>query len=136
MDKEDSVNLLMRVGFFRFAPLVSSVYGWNTVAELNILVLRPSQPGDLINHGGDIDNRLKTLFDTLRMPSEPEIPIEETPQRGEDPFFVLLQDDALITDFSIATDRLLTTSPSQNYVEIVIHVTLRKTRASMVNLFI
>ena len=134
--RTESVNLLRRVGFFQFAPLVSSVHGWNTVAELDILVLRPSQPGDLFNHGGDIDNRLKTLFDALRIPSEREIPEIDSGQSGESPFFVLLEDDALVTGFSVSTDRLLTTSESQNYVEIVIHMTVKKIRASMVNLFI
>jgi hypothetical protein len=136
IDKPQSVNLLRHIGFFRFAPLVSSVYGWNTVAELDILVLRPSEPGDLFNHGGDIDNRLKTLFDALRIPSEPEIPEIDVGESDENPFFVLLEDDALVTGFSVATDRLLTTSESKNYVEIVVHVTVKKTRASMVNLFI
>jgi hypothetical protein len=56
MGKPNDVNLLKDIGFFRFAPLVSSVYGWNTIAELNILVLRPSAPGLLGDTGGDIDN--------------------------------------------------------------------------------
>src|SRR6266851_4870380 len=53
-----------------------SLYGWNFVPlvteELNlicgldILFLRPSAPGQLVS-GGDLDNRLKTLFDALRI---------------------------------------------------------------------
>jgi len=58
-----------------------SLYGWNFVPfvteELNlicgldILFLRPSAPGQLVS-GGDLDNRLKTLFDALRIPEASE----------------------------------------------------------------
>jgi hypothetical protein len=72
----------------------------------------------------------------VRIPSESEIPEVDVGQSDEKPFFVLLEDDALVTGFSVATDRLLTTSEGPNYVEIVIQVTVKKTRASMVNPFI
>lgn len=134
--RPDQVNLLRRIDFFLFAPLISSVYGWNTIAELDILILRPAEPGALKDHGGDIDNRLKTLFDALRMPSASEIPTSSTPDTGENPFFVLLEDDALVKDFSVGTDRLLSAAEDTRYVEIIIKVTVKKTRASMVNLFI
>ena len=37
---------------------------------LKILFLRKEGPGKLILQGGDIDNRLKTLLDALKMPSD------------------------------------------------------------------
>jgi hypothetical protein len=48
-------------GNFRFIPLVSRNY--NLVCNLQITMLRNEEPGNLIRSGGDIDNRLKTLFD-------------------------------------------------------------------------
>src|SRR5258708_32431562 len=40
------------------------------VCELDILFLRPGPPSAIIKHGGDIDNRLKTLLDSLRIPED------------------------------------------------------------------
>src|SRR6266851_2022476 len=65
-----------------------SLYGWNFVPlvteELNlicgldILFLRPSAPGQLVS-GGDLDNRLKTLFDALRIPEANEMYADRVP---------------------------------------------------------
>lgn len=69
---------------FRFVPLVNQHYGLS--CNLDILMLRREQPGRIVMQGGDIDNRIKTLFDALRMPvNQDEI---DTPELGEDPFFV------------------------------------------------
>jgi hypothetical protein len=38
-------------------------------AELDVLLLAANLPGALIRRGGDIDNRLKTLFDALSVPA-------------------------------------------------------------------
>jgi hypothetical protein len=92
------------LGPFRFVPLVTKTNGLN--CKLEILMLRPSLPGGLLNNS-DIDNRLKTLFDTLQKPGEMAQIGNETPQNGEDPFFVLVQDDRLITHLSVETDMLL-----------------------------
>jgi hypothetical protein len=74
--------------------------------RLDILFLRSDRAGSLIK-SGDIDNRLKTLFDALRMPeSKAELGGYEKPIDDEDPFFVLLQDDKLITHISVETDVL------------------------------
>ena len=35
------------------------------VASLDIMFLRPEEPGLLVTQGGDIDNRMKTLLDAL-----------------------------------------------------------------------
>ena len=89
---------------YLFLPLVSKERG--IACSLDILFLRRDNPGNLIVSGGDIDNRLKVLFDGLRMPTEQELK-NLPPQEGEHPFFCLLEDDALITDVRITTDRLL-----------------------------
>jgi hypothetical protein len=130
---EGDINLIEKVGPFHFAPLVSQASGWSCVAELHILFLRPSDAGDLIGHGGDLDNRLKSLFDGLRMPSViSELPPNVQPKSDEDPFFCLLQDDALVTGFSVVTDRLLLPAGT-NEVDLTMHVRVRATKKSMGN---
>jgi hypothetical protein len=128
------VNILSNVGSFQFAPLVSDAHGWNTVANIEILFMRPSEPGNLINHGGDLDNRLKTLFDAMRLPKLEELPDQDAPNSDETPFYVLLKDDALVTSFSVVTDRLLTPTESPNDVELTIYVKMSVTRSSFKNI--
>lgn len=102
------------------------------VAELDVTLLRPEAPGSVITQGGDIDNRLKTLLDALRMPkTDAEIPKGDTPGQDEGPFFCLLEDDNLVTHLSVTTDRLLV--PVQHHLEVVafLHVRVKVTRATM-----
>jgi hypothetical protein len=56
---------------------------------------------------GDIDNRLKTLLDELRIPEAGENYSARQPAADEDPFFCLLEDDKLITRIAVETDDLL-----------------------------
>ncbi len=101
------VNLNRRVGPFRFVPLVTAdLY---MVCEPSIFMLKPEPPGAIVTQGGDTDNRLKTLFDALRFPKDmSELPPGAVVEKDQDPFFCLLEDDALITAVSVKTDRLLT----------------------------
>lgn len=118
---QGNVSILKKVGDFTFAPLVSEILKLS--AELDIIFLRPEAPGFLITQGGDIDNRLKTLFDALRMAKvDTEIPSGDTPNQDENPFFCVLEDDSLITKVSVKTDRLLIPAPSDNYVHLLITV--------------
>lgn len=129
---ERDIYLLEDVGNFRFAPLVSQSRGWGAIAELEILFLRPGSPGDLIGHGGDLDNRIKTLFDGLRVPSRSEIPTGDSPGPDEIPFYCLLQDDSLIKSFAVTSDRLL--SPQgKDEVSLVIKVTAKGVHKTMGN---
>ncbi len=92
-------------------------------------MLRPEPSGTIITQAGDIDNRLKTLFDALRIPqNEGELPKESAPDISEDPFFCLLEDDMLITSVSVKTDRLLTPVKNQAEVQLVIQVKTQLTR--------
>jgi hypothetical protein len=76
------------------------------VCGLEILFLRPDQPGDK-GWAGDIDNRLETLLDALRIPEANEQYHLRKPDADEQPFFCLLEDDKLITKVSVETDQLL-----------------------------
>lgn len=77
------------------------------IAKLDITLLWKDAPGNIIG-SGDIDNRLKTLFDALTPPIHVEQIPTEPPAEDETPFYCLLEDDKLITDVSVRTERLLT----------------------------
>lgn len=126
-------NIIEPLGIFRFAPLVSSKY--DLVATLELLFLRPEPPGGLLSQGGDIDNRLKTLFDALRMPRVPsEIPTGDAPQSDENPFFCLLQDDSLITELDVKTDVLLDASASASEAHLFMRVRTEVVNSTFDNL--
>ena len=94
-----------RLYSYRFVPLVCEVF-W-LQCNLDILFLRRDHPPSVLN-AGDLDNRVKTLIDTLRMPkSANELAGHETPADGEDPFFCLLEDDNLVTGLMVEADTLL-----------------------------
>jgi hypothetical protein len=109
----------------RFVPLVSEQGGFT--CSLNILFLRRDNPGSLIQHGGDIDNRIKVLFDGLKMPMQVSELGGHQIEANENPFFVLLEDDKLVTSVSVTTDRLIIPQePGEdtNDVLLVTHVTV------------
>jgi hypothetical protein len=91
---------------YRFMPLISE---WFAVScALDILFLRRDGPGSLVKHGGDIDNRLKVLFDALRMPDTCDEVCGDSPSSDEDPFYCLMEDDKLISKVQVETNWLLT----------------------------
>jgi hypothetical protein len=127
------ISLISRVGKFRFASLVSAKL--SLVAELSISFLRPQAPGSLITHGGDIDNRLKTLLDALRVPKvHNELPPAAIPGADEDPYFCLLDDDNLVSSLSIRTDQLLEPVATPAEVLLLIHVRTKLTEGTTLNL--
>jgi len=94
------------------------------LAELDVLLLRPENPGSILQHA-DIDNRLKTLFDALRYPEKAqELPADWGPQPDEQPLHCLLDDDRLISRINVDTDRLLDPH-SQDEVALTIRVRVR-----------
>lgn len=91
----------------KFLPLLTEDRG--LACALEILFLRRDAPGNVLGRGGDIDNRLKVLFDALRIPRDgSEIPSSWIPTEDEQPLYCLLDDDKLITTMNITTDQLLT----------------------------
>ena len=119
-------NTVIRERFStRWAPLV--VADHHSVAELEIDFLRSEPPGRLITSGGDLDNRIKTLLDALRVPPDPSsLPAGTQPDPGEDPFYCLLEDDSLVTKLFIRSDRLLQSGVGQFEVALFIQVTTRQ----------
>lgn len=122
-----------RYSNFRFVPLVRAELA--LICGIDVLFLRPHPPGEVIQ-SGDIDNRLKTLFDALRLPAGNERYENRAADGDELPyFFCLLDDDRLITKFSVETDQLLETEGSNlNEVMLVITVRLRPYDVGLHNL--
>lgn len=110
---------------FKFVPLVVGKNAF--LCKVDILMLRPGDVGRVIdNSTGDIDNRLKTLFDALRMPRSREELGGAVPTNDENPFFVLLEDDSQITHVSVETDTMLEPVDGKtNDVRLVISITVR-----------
>lgn len=129
-------KLTRTVDGFDFIPLVNKRFC--LICALDILFLRREEPGSLVRHGGDIDNRLKTLFDALRMPhAASELPPGDMPTPDEKPFDCLLEDDQLITEVKVTTDRLLQPPAGSNTdVLLVVHVRLKPTRVTGENLLL
>lgn len=120
---------------YRFVPLV--LEGLALSCRIDILFLRPDLPGSLIK-SGDIDNRLKTLFDALRMPTNSSELGGYQPREGvDDPFFCLLEDDKLITHVSVETDVLHQPTGEkcdENDARLVISVTIMPASISPTNI--
>jgi len=138
--KDDLTNLYS-LGNKRFLPVVS--YRLELACSLDILLLRRDL--GTILESGDLDNRIKTLIDALRIPRAGEIA-----DGDEDPLYCLMEDDKLVTEIRVLADALLaepeqiienpktnlageyTVSP--NHVCAIIHCTVKTTRLMLGNL--
>jgi hypothetical protein len=103
-----------------FKPLVRS--SLDLTCSLHILFLRKEDPGALVMQGGDLDGRIKTLFDALRMPTADE---EKHNNSTHERLFCLMESDTLISHFEVESDRLLfpqTTAPHE--VHLIIDVSI------------
>lgn len=105
-------------GGHTFVPLVRA--GWFLNCSLEILVLGRA---NRVIRTGDIDNRIKTLIDALKMPADAQDIKNAQPNDDENPFFILLEDDKQVTRFSAEVDILLDTA--QTGVDVLISVDVR-----------
>jgi hypothetical protein len=112
---------------FNFVPLINQHHYHARYCKLDILFLRRDAPGNLIKSGGDIDNRIKVLFDGLRIVDSCNELGGASPEAGEDPFFCLLEDDRAITEVNITTDRLFTAA-SGNIHDVLLIIRVRTPR--------
>jgi len=132
--RETLYDFLYNVEFKKcfFTPLITR--SMELTCQLDIRFLRRERPG-ANTQGGDLDNRLKTLLDGLRIPmAEDEIPNSLSP--GER-YFCLLEDDSLVTHLNIETSQLfgpLDGHEKENDVDLSIHVTVKVALLMMVNM--
>ena len=122
---------------YRFVPLVREEF--SLLCNLDILFLRRDHPLGVLNLAGDLDNRIKTLIDGLRIPkSGNELAGNEKPAEGEDPFFCLLEDDDLVTGLTVQADMLLDPpiidDGGDARVKLIISVELKPDDVTMFNL--
>jgi len=116
----------------RFVPLVCQEF--SLLCELDILMLRNDKPGSVL-HSRDLDNRLKVLFDALRMPKNENEVADIDFCADEEPMYVLLQDDSLISSVSLETDELLAPkNDEESQVRLTVTVTLRPYDVNTFNL--
>jgi hypothetical protein len=126
------LSVVIEKGGVLVAPLVTARL--DLYAEVSVMLLRQQPRGALITDGGDLDNRLKTLLDGLRVPhgsleGRSELPVMPDPS----PMFCLLEDDALVSKIAVESDRLLRPA-SPDEVVAVIHVHVKKTVLTPANM--
>jgi hypothetical protein len=106
------------------------------VASLEIVMLRPEPEGRIFVRSGDIDNRLKTHLDALKVPNETAaLPDNIPPSSDETPFFCLLEDDSLITNVDIQTAHWLEPDvQDSDEVVLLLRVRTKPTRVTWGNM--
>lgn len=118
-----------------YIPLVRN--SLHLTCSIDILFLRKDSPGLLVRDGNtaDLDNRLKTLFDDLRMPVSGEVTMPVDPLADFAPVQCLLENDNLIIDFNVKTDRLLTNPGSaESEVLLVMEIIVKPSRLNSHNI--
>jgi hypothetical protein len=129
--KDQDHNIHEEIDGRHFVPNITTRL--KLVGELDILLLRPEEPGRLIS-GGDVDNKLKTLFDGLRTPNiRTEVPQWMAPNSDREPLLCLFEDDKLITRVNVKVDRLLK-DVSPKSVNLVIRVKIKASEVTSYNL--
>jgi len=120
---------------FTFLPLVIS--DLKLSCWLDILYLRRQAPGNLWKFG-DIDNRLKTLFDCLQVPDANQGYELLQQQPDELPYFYcLLENDNLISKVTVETDFLLqdlATPRDENDARLIVTIRLRPYEVTLENI--
>jgi hypothetical protein len=108
-----------------FVPLVRN--SLHLSCFVDVLFLRHEEPFSLMRQGGDLDGRLKTLFDGLKMPNPKDEYKGHAPTA--DPLYVVLEDDALISDFSVKSGRLLGRGEKKKHaVRLTVDITIKVLR--------
>jgi hypothetical protein len=133
LEHEQTLTVARTVGEFTFAALICDLFAM--MAHLSITLLRPEPPGRIVTQSGDIDNRLKTLLDALKVPDHLQaLPKGAAPSADERPFFCLLEDDNRISGLNIRTDRLLDPLAHPSEVVILMQVETKRIGTTWYNM--
>lgn len=127
--KEKYSSFYRDVNGKKYIQLINS--GLCLLADLDILILSQGELGGIINAGGDIDNRLKTLFDALTVPT-----VGQQMDNNENGLNCLLQDDKLISGIRVVVEPLLNipVGVTNDYVELIIKVKTRFSKVTIENI--
>lgn len=109
---------------YNFVPLVTERFALR--CSVDILLLRPDESQVIHSDGGDLDGKVKTIFDALQIPRSLENAGGIGPQEDETPFYCLLEDDKLISEVRVIGDQLLSLpnarQPKASDAFLVMHV--------------
>ncbi|BAM04368.1 RusA family crossover junction endodeoxyribonuclease [Phycisphaera mikurensis] len=115
-------------GRWKFLPVASadplSVRPDRPLVALDILLLQPGALGNILSGGGDIDNRLKTLFDALQTPTLKQCQELDGPGLGPTDVYCLMSDDKQVRSVRVRTQQLLDVPPDSRDVVLVIEATI------------
>jgi hypothetical protein len=126
-------------------PIVVDGYRFFAIARarlsvkcsLKIDLLVNHAPGSIVTKKGDLDNRLKTLLDGLRIPTSQQEIRTFTSQKmlEENDYICLLEDDVLITALQIEMVRNFAVLPDlgEDHVKANIAVTIEPSESSVLN---
>jgi hypothetical protein len=119
---------------WKFVPLVT--HELQLLCGIDVVLLRLDHPGGPI-WSGDVDNRLKTIVDALKMPgaSDGYVQISEGLET-DNPLFCLLEDDKLLSSAAVETAKLLDApdEADQAYANVSITVRIRPENLIMGNI--
>ena len=78
---------------------------------------------------------VKTIIDALTKPAHRnQLPANESPSEGEDPFYCLLEDDGLVTSLEVESDILLLSNFPNNHAHVIVSAEIRPHTVNMFNL--
>lgn len=127
------VDLLeeLQIEGYKFLPLVRKHMA--LVCSLHVLFMRQGQVGELYQDG-DLDNRVKTLLDALRIPDMGEIRGARPTESKDELIYCLLEDDKYVTGVNIETRQLLNRRGASPFeVNLVVDVDIRITHPRAYN---
>lgn len=116
-------------GAVEFMPIVSPDVKLR--AEIDVLILGNTPPGHIVDAGGALDNRVKTLLDALTIPSQAAV-LDKPGEDGR--VYCLLSDDKLVSRVAIESDRWLEIEPRDRDVLVVVSCEIRATSGLLANI--
>lgn len=118
---------------WKFVPLVT--HELELLCGIEVLLLRLDHPAGPL-WAGDVDNRLKTIVDALKMPGANDGYAQLAPEDDENPLYCLLEDDKLIHSAAVETGKLLDGADvsDQAYANVTITVRIRPENLTFNNL--